>query len=580
MVQVTATDIGSADAGVFDADTIAEGGIGWDRTNKLLRIGDGTTKGGKRIGGGVEARDLPAPGTAVATSNTASGTNYAVSLPASFTANFDGAYVDFLVPTTSLGPVTLSVGTIPSRDVFMVRGQALRAGWTARFQRNDGGNKWNLVSQFAQGIEMLDIKDTTDNAAAAIAQMLGVPVAKPIAGDPNNFYVDFNGWANDAYFSAYIVSAPTAAGPIINLADGRRRDVKDCPVGSLIPGTIARFQVSFGYDGVGFKGSTAVPKLSASAGSRPDTWGVLDNTIFAPYGDVVQGGDGKPVFTPRNFTLVGTGSSVVTDPGSGRNGASPAGGAPVQFLADCLNEQFGAGLNTIPYNWSHGGHTANQGDSQIAEARQAGQYPTNMLLEGFGMNDMAPSAYNAGQQSPIYFGSSIYYEATLRARLTSNDVGVLVICTSPHTHTGRLTNTFGGNPMQWPYAKAAPVAAEELVPPFSQAVTPARDWTGSGIKRPGDRRGGHVNLMIRNVVRKIALDPVIGHRIILLDVEWAWFRYGVEVYSLDQLFNSGEVVHPNLLGHQVSYQRCVREFANACRRGRGSQWCFRGEGVV
>lgn len=419
----------------------------------------------------------------------------------------------------------------------------------------------------------MDTDDKATAGAIAGAALAGVPLAVPVSGDPNEFVVNFTGWAADAQFETMIIKTNTATA-IVNLPTGQRVNVLEAPAGTLKAGRIAKLQVSFGDGQVHFMGDRAPPSADAQ---QLDVWATLQRTITNPYGDVVQGSDGKPVFTPRNLTILGRGSSVATDPSSGRAGASPPGAAPAQFLADCLNDQFGPGIKTIPYNWSHGGHVASDGESQANEAYNASQFPADIMLDCFGMNDSQASAYNAGQQI-IYLAGTPYYEAELRKRLQFG-IGLVVLCTTPHQHTGRFTNTFGGNNMQWPYYKAAPVAAEEIVPPVSKALI-TRDWTGSGIKRQGDVRAGHVNLCIRNIARRMNLDPKTRDRIILLDVEWAWFRYGVEQYSLDQLFNTGEIVHPNLLGHQVSYQQCIREFAAACRRGRGSQWSFRGEGVV
>ncbi|NCV19916.1 MAG: hypothetical protein EBW42_14455, partial [Rhodobacterales bacterium] len=45
----------------------------------------------------------------------------------------------------------------------------------------------------------------------------------------------------------------------------------------------------------------------------------------------------------------------------------------------------------------------------------------------------------------------------------------------------------------------------------------------------------------------------------LIDVERYWFK-ALQKYALDDLYNAGEIVHPNLLGHQVSYHQAITDF--------------------
>jgi hypothetical protein len=513
--------------------------------------------------------------------NTPAATEYAVTIPAVFQPLPNGAWVDFVIPAESLGPIRLSIGDVPTRDIFMATSQRLRAGWIARVEKNDGGGKWNLVLQYPQGFDLVDTRSTAQATLAGLTRLLGVTVAETIDGDPNLIMVrDYPAWVNFAEFEVLIVTTNTAPAPEMIFGDGRRVAISTgggpIAAGALVRGQIAKFVISTGGGSVVYQGSRP---FTPYLGQQPDMWSPFDDMLDAPFGDVRMGSDGKPVITTRQRRIVGRGSSVVTDSDAsvGREGAAPPGQAPVHILGRGLDAMM-LGTTIKTDNFSHGGHVASQGNAQWLEAMAADASAVDILFDGWGMNDMAPAAYNSGQQSPIYLGNPAYFEAELKARLDGG-VKMLIECTSPHTHTGRLTNSFGGNRMLWPYDKAAPVAADELFPPFSQAVTPPLDWTGSGILRPGDARGAHVNAMIRNVVRRLHHNPKYCGRVILLDCEWAWFRYGVETYDLDQLFNAAEIVHPNLLGHQVSYQRCIRDFLAAVRRGRGDQWCFRGDGA-
>jgi len=436
-----------------------------------------------------------------------------------------------------------------------------------------------LARAFYQGVATI-VQPLVDKAEAAADQASdllnligGVPLAVPINGNPNNIFVNYDNWQNDARFEALIMQDVPSGTPTITVPN-HLVDLKDAPAGSLKAGMIATFVISFGVNAIFLRGTRYLPQLASLSKPATDLFAATNDTVYAPYGDVSLGGAGKPVFAPRKLAIGGRGSSVSTDPGSDRNGASPPGQAPVQFLADLYNAQFGPYLSATPYNLSHGGHVASHGDGQWDEIIAAAGKPTDVLFDCFGMNDLSPYSYNSGQTAD-YLRNPIYYEAELRRR-SGNGVKLILLATTPHPHTGRYPYNLNGVNMTWPYSKASPVQPDEMVPPAAQSVV-TRDWTGGGVTRPGDVRAGHVNIMIRNIARRLHLDPTVNARVALLDVEWAWFRYGAEIYSLDQLYNTGEIVHPNLLGHQVSYQRCIREFVTAMRLGRGDQWCFRGE---
>lgn len=512
--------------------------------------------------------------TATVASNDASVTLYNVSVPSGINAGTNGQKFSFVVPATSLGGIIrLNVTNVGTRDVFFTVGRRLREGWIATFSANNPGSRWNFETQVPADLAVTALESSVQRDSPSLALALGVMVAEPINGNPDDIFVPFTGWANDATFEALIVKTNTTANPIITVPN-HRVELRDAAAGSLVAGQIARFIVSFGVNGIFLRGTRTLPPLESFGRSATDLFEATNDTVYAPYGNVSQGSDGRPVFAPRTIRIVGRGSSVSTDPNSDRNGASPPGKAPVQFFADLYNAQFGPNLVADPDNLSHGGHVASHGDGQWAEALAQSPAIPAMLLDCFGMNDLSPYSYNSGQTAD-YLRNPIYYEAELRRR-SADGVKLIALCTTPHPHTGRYPYNLNGVDMTWPYAKASPVNPDQMVPPAAQSVV-ARDWTGGGVVRDGDVRAGHVNMMIRNIARRLHLDPSVTARVALLDVEWAWFRYGVEVQSIDALYNAGEIVHPNALGHQVSYQRCIRELVNAMRRGRGNQWTFRGE---
>ncbi len=509
-------------------------------------------------------------------------TIYSVTLPAGFDANVNGRRFSIIIPDDALSAtVRLKVDGVGVRDVFFPVGTKLRKGWQAFFQVNTGGNKFNFERTIPDGATFTEVERRLTASYSTVSALLGVQFALPISGNPNEAFIPNAPLQNDVAFEAIITATNTDDMRITN-AQGQRRAVVGAFADVVKAGTIATFQYSGGFSNFVYIKSRPLPTIGAGE-TAPEIWSGFDDVLAVHYGDVVQGSNGKPVFTPRLKRIVGRGSSVVTDPGSRREGAAPPGQAPVAVLARVLSAAHGPGNTFYADNWSHGGHVQSQAESQWAEAMSADQAtPVWMLLDGFGMNDMQMSAYNGGQLSPLYYGNPIYCEAEIRARLDGG-VQYYVMCTSPHDNTDKQTYDFGGNSMGWPYAKPAPVAADEIVPPFNpdpalnKSITPEKDWTGREILRRGNARGEHVNELMRKIIRKLHNDPKYRGRVFLLDAEWAWFRYGVERYTLTDLFGPNEIVHPQLLGHQVSYQRCIREFVAASRRGFGDQWCFRGE---
>ncbi len=524
----------------------------------------------------ITTNKVPAPGPNATALQASGETIYAVTLPAGFDANVNGRRFSIIVPDDALGGVVrLSVSGFGVRDVFFAIGQQLRKRWQATFEVNIGGNKFNFVGQTPDGLSFTPIEQKTKGAYAALSSVLGVQFAEPIGGNPNEVYIPNAPLTDSVPFEAIIIATNTADLLITN-DKNERRAVVGAFAEVVKAGTIAKFQYSGGYGNFVYVSSRQIPTIGVGE-TAPEIWSGFNDVIGTHYGNVSQGSNGKPVFAPIVKRIVGRGSSVVTPPDNGRNGAAPIGQEPLTVLAQGLSAAHGPGNSFYADNWAHGGHVQSQAAGQWDEAMAADpDTPVFMLFDGFGMNDMQMAAYNSGQLSPVFYGAPIYYEAEVIARLESG-VQYYVATTSPHDNTEKMSYSFGGNSMGWPYAKAAPVALDEIVPPLASSVTPAKDWTGRGILRPGNTRGEHVNELIRNTLRRLHNSPKYRGRVFLLDAEWAWFRYGVEQHTLTELYGPNEIVHPNLLGHQLSYQRCISEFVAASRRGFGDQWCFRGE---
>jgi hypothetical protein len=133
----------------------------------------------------------------------------------------------------------------------------------------------------------------------------------------------------------------------------------------------------------------------------------------------------------------------------------------------------------------------------------------------------------------------------------------VIILTSPHGHTTRGSFSMpNGVAQSYPTAVAANVPDASLIPSVANSA-PTIDILGTGTAIPINAR----MLRINQAMRRVALETGA----VLIDSETYWFK-AVEVYGQDALFNTGESVHPNLLGHQSSYQAAIDDFLKSIFR--------------
>jgi hypothetical protein len=531
-------------------------------------------------------------GTATVASNDATATVYNVTLPSGVNFSANGQKFGFYVPSTALGAVVrLNVNGVDTRDVFFVVDRQLREGWLAGFSTNNGGVKWNFESQLPNDIVMASTETSAAAAYASMGLIAGAQPARPIRNNPNNILVASAPIADSVKFKAYISETPAAGALFItDQQSGDRRELTaagnafDASV--LVAPIILEAQYSGGFGKFTVVSGTPVPTLpeleTLASAASPDLWAVLASIVDEPYGTVTKGGDNKPVFTPKTIHILGRGSSVSTAADNaqgqpGRNGGCPRDHVPLWLLRDGIEDKFGPGINVVDWNYSHGGHVASQAGSQYDDAIEAGMPAVpDIIFDCFGMNDLAPASYNSGQVSPTYMLPDGGYYNEIKGKL---DLGVklVIIATTPHENTDKYEYVMpGGVPMIWPYNLSANVSPDQLVPPAALSKL-ERDWTGSGVRRVGGARAAHVNTMQREMVRRFNADPVYRGRVVLCDAGWAWFRYGLEKHTLTELYGPQEVVHPIELGHEVSYDRCIREIVDAMQRGQSDKWWFRGE---
>jgi len=196
----------------------------------------------------------------------------------------------------------------------------------------------------------------------------------------------------------------------------------------------------------------------------------------------------------------------------------------------------------------------------------AGITAPDVVVFAYGMNDSAPAQFNANQTYNTGASSNFIVkmrENILRAKAAGADV---MIYTTPHASVVNYASTMyqlaSNVPMIYPTSVAAPVAPEQLLPPASQSNVTA-DFLGNGTPITVGHRFLRVNQAMRSLAAELGC--------VLLDAERYWFE-AIQAYQIstgsasgaeNSLFNSGEYVHPNLLGHQHSYWTAAADFCSA-----------------
>jgi hypothetical protein len=102
----------------------------------------------------------------------------------------------------------------------------------------------------------------------------------------------------------------------------------------------------------------------------------------------------------------------------------------------------------------------------------------------------------------------------------------------------------------YPNLVKAPVAPEAMTPAASVSVL-MQDPLANGILIPVSQRHLEINKLMRQAATESGAS--------LIDVEKYWFE-AVSAKGENALYDTGETVHPNLLGHQLSYQKAIDDF--------------------
>ncbi|HCF8140349.1 TPA: phage tail protein [Klebsiella oxytoca] len=254
------------------------------------------------------------------------------------------------------------------------------------------------------------------------------------------------------------------------------------------------------------------------------------------------------------YRLYGFGSSV----GDGATiGGKESPETPVakffEFMNDAIN--FG-GIYPVSFlNKSVSGSAINNfNEEQWPAVISEGVYP-DIALFVYGMNDFPTAQYNAGRTFSEVNGFVNSMRNAIRSvRAAGGDV---VLTTTPHPNLSIYSWSMpDGIAQVWPSYVPAPVSDNDIIPSAAHSNV-TFEWNGVNIQ------AGVRFLRGNDAIRRLAVEMGC----VLIDVEKYWFD-AVAKYGESALFDAGQTVHPNLLGHQQSYQLAFKEFfANVAHNG-------------
>lgn len=288
--------------------------------------------------------------------------------------------------------------------------------------------------------------------------------------------------------------------------------------------------VGLGGGTAGVEGDFAYRGDGASLAALPKL-----RTALAQYNDSTSGAVG----------VIGLGSSV----GAGDTVTSPGTNAPSAYFTTKLSQALNklGNVDFVHHNGSIGGHAIIQGAADYTAAKTAAGFTPKVVTNSWGMNDGNSALYHNGQTLGLV--KTAMLEIIAAARVDGADP---VFFTSPHPHTGRQTWAMGGPAVVYP-------ASGVMIPDDTVGQSIVTLTLPNGDTVPASYRHHRVN----NIIREVGAEMGVT----VIDAERFWFE-GVVEHGEDALFNSGEVVHPNTLGHQVSYHAAIDHWAAGLADGR------------
>ena len=244
--------------------------------------------------------------------------------------------------------------------------------------------------------------------------------------------------------------------------------------------------------------------------------------------------------SPTTLRVISLGSSVGVGSGTGGPGSA---GAPGKVLTDLLAAKLDllSNLDFAHTNGSVNGHTLADSIGDYAAAKTAaGGVPIVVPLI-FGMNEGGGGGYYGGLTLPGIRSALTALVGAIRA-----DGADPIVYTTPHPNTALYDFSYGG-PYTYPGSFLPNAAASKVSADWAQTGTAFNQWY----------RHYRVNQALRAVAAELG--------VLVADAERYWFD-AVAAQGEAALFTGAETVHPNTLGHQLSYGRASAAIVGAMTR--------------
>jgi len=238
-------------------------------------------------------------------------------------------------------------------------------------------------------------------------------------------------------------------------------------------------------------------------------------------------------YTVGTVSVISIGSSV----GVGATLASPSTQAPGAYFTTALSGLLNklGNVTLTHYNQCVSGHAFASGPTDWPTAYAAATGTRAVVPIIYGMNDGFSDLYHNGQT----LAGVVTFIRQIVAAIRANHCDP-VLFTTPHPHSTRTTWTASLG-IIYP-------SAGQMIPNDTTAQSIKTITTAQGASVPASYRHLRVNEMIRRAGAELG--------VVVIDAERCWFD-ALASYSEDLLFDPGEYAHPNLLGHQLSYQKAI-----------------------
>jgi hypothetical protein len=246
--------------------------------------------------------------------------------------------------------------------------------------------------------------------------------------------------------------------------------------------------------------------------------------------------------TAATLTVLSLGSSV----GQGGGLSDPTNQAPGAYFTSVLNAKLNKlGNYTIQhYNGCQNGTAMADLPANWNTAIAAATGTTVIVPIFMGMNDGLSPSYHSGQTYP---GARTFIkQITQTIRKAHADP---VFFTTPHPNSALITWSLGGGPGSSSYPAAGVQKPDATTAQSIKTIT-----TVSGASVAVSYRHLRHNELVRRTCAEVGVTCI--------DAERYWFE-AIAANGEAALFGTGETVHPNLLGHQLSYWAAIDDWARS-----------------